>query len=857
MARARSTAGGALAPYRAKRDFAKTPEPQGGGGTAPAGLFVVQKHAARRLHYDFRLALDGVLKSWAVAKGPSLDPAVRRLAVHVEDHPLAYAGFEGVIPQGEYGGGSVMVWDTGTWEPVGDARAGLAKGHLRFRLDGEKLKGEWTLVRMGGRAASDGDNWLLVKRPDDHARPGDGDALLAAADRSVATGRSLEEIAAAADRVWTSRPKATSPAPARRDPRPRGKRANASASLPDFVAPALPTLVARVPAGPEWLHEIKLDGYRVLCRVADRRVRFLTRTGQDWTRKFLSLAGALPAGLDDALIDGEIVVLDDDGTSSFGRLQEELSAGRDDRLVLFAFDLLFEEGEDLRGLPLVERKARLAMLLGPGAGATGRVRLSEHVEGRGADVLHAACTMALEGIVSKRRQSAYRSGRGEDWVKTRCIARQEFVIGGYAALRNGRGGVGALLIGYYEDEALRYAGKVGTGFTAETRARLEARLATLRREGSPFASAVPAAARRAARWVEPRLVAEIAYTEWTRDGVLRHPSFQGLREDKPAADVTRDRAKSAPAPGTRRLARAPGGVEIAGVALTHPDRVLFAEQGLTKRDLAEYYAAVAARMLPHVRHRPLTLVRCPQGRARACFYQKHPGAAVPDVVKRVEVPESEGTGVQLMIDDLRGLIALVQIGVLEFHVWGARVEALERPDRVVFDLDPDPTVDWPRVVEAARELRARLAGMKLTSFVKTTGGKGLHVVVPIAPVAPWAEVKAFAQSVARAMAQEAPHAYTTNMRKAERKGRIFIDYLRNERGATAVAPYSTRARPGAGVATPIDWRELSASLDPRAFNVRTVPARLSRRRRDPWQEMDALRQALPNGARRRRSGARG
>jgi bifunctional non-homologous end joining protein LigD len=809
-----------LARYRAKRDFRATPEPRGGAGAATGHSFVVQKHAARRLHYDFRLELDGLLKSWAVTKAPSLDPAVRRLAVHVEDHPLEYAGFEGVIPKGEYGGGTVMIWDRGTWEPEGDAAAGYAKGRLRFTLHGRKLTGRWTLVRMGGKAGADG-NWLLIKARDEAARPGAGDELVDAAPRSVATGRSLDEIAAQADRVWTSQGERTKPAP-------RAATGGKAAPMPAFVPPQLATLVERPPDGPEWLHEIKFDGYRLLCRIDRGRVQLLTRTGQDWTHRFPTLAKAVPTRIEPAMIDGEAVVMRSDGVSSFQALQEALSAGRDDAIVFYAFDLLFADGADLRGAPLETRKARLAELL-RGQGGD-RLRVSTHIDGRGAEVWQNACDMALEGVVSKRRDAPYRSGRGPDWLKTKCGARQEFVIGGYTGLATDRRSVGALLLGHYEDGVLVYAGKVGTGFTAKSRRALHETLAKLRRKTPPFAS-VPGAVRRAC-WVEPRLVAEIAHAGWTRDGRLRHPAFQGLRQDKPARDVAKDAPKRVRAKSSNAV--------VAGVALTHADRVLYPEQGVTKRDLAEYYAQVAEAMLPHVAGRPLTLVRCPGGRGGQCFYQKHPGPSAPERLRRTRVaPDQE----QLVLDDVAGLVALVQIGVLELHLWGSRADDLERPDRIVFDIDPDAGVAWSGVLAAARELRERLARLKLESFVKTTGGKGLHVVVPVAPALEWPAVKDFAKGIAEAMAGDSPGAYTTNMRKAERKGRIFIDYLRNDRGATAVAPFSTRARPGAPVATPISWREL-ATVRPAALDVATVPRRV-RTRDDPWAEMARLRQTLP------------
>jgi bifunctional non-homologous end joining protein LigD len=856
--RARGRSPDGLVRYRAMRDFKKTAEPRGGRPTPSGNSFVVQKHAARRLHYDFRLELDGTLKSWAVTRGPSFDPADKRLAVHVEDHPIDYAGFEGVIPSGEYGGGTVMVWDRGTWEPLEDPRAGYKSGKLKFTLHGEKLKGGWALVRMGGRAREERrDNWLLIKERDDEARPGRGDATLEREDKSVTTGRSMEQIAASADRVWTR--EGEGPAPAKPPPKTaqraaaaKRKKKRGDAGLPDFVPPELPTLVDRPPEGPEWLHEIKLDGYRVLWRIAGGKNRFLTRTGQDWTARFPELA-KLRLEADTALVDGEIVATDGRGSSSFEALQEALSANRTADLKFCAFDLLHLDGEDLQARSLDARKARLQALL-RASPASDRIAFSAHIEGRGQDVFAKACEMSLEGIVSKRRDAPYRPGRGEDWLKTKCSARQELVLGGFTEHSKVPGSVGALLIGYYEDGQFLYAGKVGTGFDADTRKQLRRDLNKLVRKDMPF-RAVPAAARRGARWVEPRLVAEIAYSNWTRDGVLRHPSFQGLRMDKPAKSITRDRAKpiakaagkAAPKPAARS---AKGGTdEVAGVRLTHPDRVLYGAEGLTKHDLAEYYLAVADAMLPHLAGRPLSLVRCPEGADGECFYQKHPGPSAPRALRRIDIREGSGAHEYVVVDDAAGLVSLVQMGVLEIHPWGSREKHLEKPDRIIFDFDPAPDVGWPRVIEAAAEMRERLKALGLESFLKTTGGKGLHVVAPIAPRHEWPEAKAFTKAVAMAMERDTKGAYTTVMSKSERRGKIFIDYLRNDRGSTAIAPYSTRARAGAPVAMPIPWTALKPSLNPSEFTVLAVPKRLKAQRSDPWADIDKLRQGITAKAR--------
>jgi bifunctional non-homologous end joining protein LigD len=833
---------GDLGRYWAKRDFKITSEPRGQRSNAEGRSFVIQKHAARRLHYDFRLELDGVLKSWAVPKGPSLDPADRQLAVHTEDHPLEYGSFEGVIPEGEYGGGAVMLWDHGTWEPEGDPVEGYRKGRLRFRLNGQKLHGSWTLARMGGRDR--GSNaWLLIKRHDEFERPGKGASIVESETESVTTGRSMEQIAGQASNVWTSRQ--VKKAPVRKT---RGGKSK-PLDVPEFIAPELPTLVVAPPEGPEWLHEVKLDGYRMLCRIANRRVQFISRNGQDWTRKFLSLTREVPETIGSALIDGEVVVFDARGVTSFQALQEALADGRDENLTFVAFDLLYREGEDLREFPLEERKGRLAALIGKDD--TSRFRFSSHIDGRGRTVLAGACDMALEGIISKLRDAPYISGRTTSWLKAKCTARQEFVIGGYTDLKTNLPAVGALLIGYYEDDVFRFAGKVGTGFTTDMRRDLYRRLKALRRSDNPFEN-VPRPIARNVRWVEPKLVAEIAYSEWTSDGVLRHPSLQGLREDKAAEAVGRDRPKPVTGnagwqrpPEGKAQQRRPGKTILRNIEITHPDKVLYPEQGLTKGELATYYDAIAEFMLPHMVERPLTLVRCPSGTAKKCFYQKHPGAGVPDSLGRVQVSQKDDVEEQLFVKDANGLMALVQLGVIEFHISGALARDIERPDRIVFDLDPDPGVAWSRVIQATREVRDRLRQLRLESFVKTTGGKGLHVVVPIVAEKEWPEVKAFTRLVAASMEQDSPDRYTTNIKKAARKGRIFIDFLRNDLTATAVAPFSTRARPGATVATPIAWDELSESLSPQAFTIATVPERLNRHREDPWRSLQQIKQRLP------------
>jgi bifunctional non-homologous end joining protein LigD len=802
-----------LAVYRRKRRFRRTPEPRGAAPRRRAtGLaFYVQKHAASHLHYDFRLELHGVLLSWAVPKGPSLDPARRRLAVHVEDHPLEYGTFEGEIPKGEYGGGTVLLWDRGEWLPEGDPEAGFEKGHLKFRLEGRKLRGGWALVRMGGRAGADGKNWLLIKENDEEARP-----------RADILEERPESVAGSAR--------------ARR----HGGRSTAKAE-PPFVEPQLATLAARVPGGGDWIHEIKLDGYRILAGVAGGKATLRSRHGNGWTARFRPTAEAL-GGLAArrALLDGELVALDEKGRTDFQELQNALSARDPDRLVYFAFDLLELDGRDLRDAPLLERKKALKKLLDESVRRAGkdfgsRVRYADHVDGQGEAFFRRACESALEGVVSKRKDAPYRSGRSDAWTKVKCLQEQEFVVAGYTEPAGSREKFGALILGVHEDghgrrDGLRFVGRVGTGFTLSSLRELHRKLAALETPRSAFAEPPAGPAARGVHWVRPELVAEVAFSEWTRDGLLRQPSFKGLREDKTASEVTRERPASNPGDS--------------GAKLTHPDRVLYPEQGLMKRDLAEYYAAVAGRLLPHVARRPLSLLRCPNGVGKPCFYQKH-SAEFPAAVRSIAIAEKDlGRKDYLYIEDAAGLAALAQAGVLEIHPWSARVGDLERPDSLTFDLDPAPGTPWPRVLAAAREIRDRFAALKREAFVKTTGGKGLHVVVPLEPAAGWAAVKAFAKAFAELMAADAPRLYTAKAAKAARAGRIYVDYLRNERGQTAVAAYSPRALDGAPISAPVDWSELKPSLKSDRFTLLNFSRRLSSGR-DPWKEFDAARRPLP------------
>jgi bifunctional non-homologous end joining protein LigD len=845
-----------LEEYRRKRDFARTPEPRGARARprAERRTFVIQKHAARRLHYDFRLELGGVLKSWAVPKGPSLDPRQRHLAVETEDHPVEYGEFEGIIPAGEYGGGTVMIWDRGEWEPVGDPVRGLERGRLEFRLRGEKLAGQWRLVRMSGEGEQR--NWLLLKSWDEAAdRERD---ICAARPLSVASGRTLEEIRDQGDAVWregkvvrTGAEATSGRSGGRSRPgklEPARLPASSRRTLPRDLRPQLAQLVKRIPEGPGWLHEIKLDGYRLLGQIDGGRVRLLTRRGQDWTPKLPRLQEALAAlPLSSAILDGELVLLRPDGTTSFQALQNALRDSDRGDVVFFAFDLPYCEGWDLRDSPLVERKRLLRHLLGEATNGK-LVRYSDHVEGRGREFYQQACSRMLEGVISKRADSRYVSRRTRSWVKTKCVHRQEFVVVGYTSPAGERTGFGALLLGYHDDEGrLVSAGRVGTGFDQVTLERLDSRLRALRAEAPPLDVTPPARLRRDAHWVRPELVAEVEFLEWTEDGSLRHPSFIGLREDKPPEAIVREQPSDPPRVSGRGERAARAGTDsaiVASVRITNPDRVLYPQQGLTKVALARYWESVAEDALPHIAGRPLAVVRCPQGRERSCFYQKHVRERAPDGVRGVEISEKTKTEPVIVVDDVQGLVGLVQLGVLEVHPWGSTLDRLEQPDRVVFDLDPGPDVEFEAVIEGARTVRRLLDRLDLQSFVKTTGGKGLHVVVPLRPRAGWDEVRAFARAVAQAVVRDEPERYVATMSKAKRPGRIFVDYLRNGRGATSIAAFSTRAREGAPVSVPLRWSELGRLEGGDAYDVDGVLRRLRALRSEPWGDFSRVRQSL-------------
>jgi bifunctional non-homologous end joining protein LigD len=831
-----------LAKYREKRDFTRTKEPAAVAAEAAAGgrlRFVVQKHDARRLHYDLRLELDGVFKSWAVTRGPSLDPAQKRLAVEVEDHPLDYGDFEGTIPKGQYGGGTVQLWDRGYWAPEGKAtpEEALEKGDLKFTLRGKRLKGSWVLVRMkhdrnGGKRT----NWLLIKHRDEYAAAADKAEEFLEEDASVASGRDMTRIAEGKGRAPKPFMKVKAPKADAVWDSSQGIAAEARAGaekMPGFIAPQLCETVERPPAGAGWVHEIKFDGYRVQLRVEGGKATTKTRSGLDWSGKFPAIVKAASA-LPDAILDGEIVAVDAQGTPDFAALQAAISDGKTGNLIFFAFDLLFADGEDLRGLPLGERKARLARLL---KGAGSRLRYVEHFESGGDAVLQSACKMALEGIVSKRLDAPYRSGRNSSWTKAKCRAGHEVVIGGWATT-NGR--FRSLLVGVNRGGGLVYVGRVGTGFGAAKVARLLPRLEAVRANESPFTGEMlPAAEGQKIHWVKPELVAEIEFAGWTGAGSVRQAAFKGLREDKPAKEVV---AETPVAPAKAKLKKADaklasGPAIVMGVTLSHPEKALWPDardgEPVTKLDLARYFEAVGDWLLPHIKGRPCSIIRAPDGIGGEQFFQRHAMPGTSNLLELVTVSGDKKP--YLQIDRKEGLAAVAQVAALELHPWNCRPGKPDDPGRLVFDLDPGEDVPFAAVVEAAKEMRDVLAELGLKSFCKTTGGKGLHVVTPLAPgKVSWPEAKTFAHAVCNFMAGANPKRYLVNMSKKQREGRIFLDYLRNDRMATAVAPLSPRARPEATVSMPLRWDQVTAALDPHEFTLRSVPGLLKKTK--AWAE---------------------
>jgi len=916
--------------YRSMRDFKSTAEPSGAGPhtntyamrkpTTSRGLpFVIQKHAASHLHYDFRLSWNGVLKSWAVAKGPSYNPTERRLAVEVEDHPIEYGGFEGIIPEGQYGGGTVMIWDQGSWWPqLGSENvdACLRSGHLKFEMSGSKMKGKWALIRMNHAAngPKDKPQWLLIKEHDKYERaPGDQQITDERPNSSV-TGRSIDQIAHASDHVWNSNradplqstpglaPKAVTkkatPAPApSKKPAPKPPTIHLDElpheRQPEFISPQLALEATSPPNTDDWIHELKLDGYRIQARKSGGKVQLFTRKGIDWTHRMPDVAKAVAnLPVQDCTLDGEVVVLSTDGTSSFALLQASFQNAETHPLTYFVFDLLHIDGHDPRDLTLRERKDLLATLLPANSDTDETLRLSEDIPGNGEVVFKQACALHAEGIISKRANAPYRSTRTGDWLKSKCLHEQELVIAGFTLSSEGPDRVGALLLGYYPPvkrgpktpRHLIYAGRTGTGFTQKLRRDLLTQLVKLRVPETPF-QRIPQDAARAVYWVKPTLVAQVRFATWTSDNLVRQAAFLGLREDKPADEVTREsptiapkpkRASTKPAkssathssktlqhlalpkkaatkkPGAPRLASETWvkptprtKLPTADLRLTHPDKILDPASGLTKQLLADYYAIVADRLLPHIANRPLSLVRCPQGSGKPCFFQKHVNNYLPPGIKTIDIQDKVNAAPEpyITLDTAEAIIALAQMNVLEIHPWGSTNDDLEHPDRLIFDLDPDAELPWLTLAAAAAEVRQRLKNLGIESFLKLTGGKGLHIVAPIQPTLTWPELKTASHNFVLAMERANPDLYLTKMTKSSRVGRIFLDYLRNQRGATAVAPYSPRARTGATISLPLPWTALNRDERP-VVSVHDVAANHIKLRPDPWKALPTTRQQL-------------
>ncbi|MBA1204139.1 DNA ligase D [Pseudomonas capeferrum] len=815
-----------LQEYHRKRDFNATSEPTGESRQAKqahALQYCIQKHDASHLHYDFRLELDGTLKSWAIPKGPSLDPKVRRLAVHVEDHPLDYATFEGSIPHGHYGAGDVIVWDRGVWEPEGDPRDAYAKGKLRFRLQGEKLAGVWNLfrTRLGGKK----EQWMLVKSNDAEARSESEYDVLEALPDSVLSDRTLVPRSAAVDTDKAIKKKSIKPSP---------KRAKADQqALPEMLQPQLATLVESPPAG-DWSYEVKFDGYRILARIENGKARLFTRNGHDWSAKMPRQVEAL-SGLDvnSAWLDGEVVVVDDEGAADFQALQNAFDTARDEQISYFLFDLLYLDGEDLRDNPLQERRARLKALLDNHQSKV--LKFSADFDQPVESLLASACSLQLEGLIGKRLDSTYSGRRSSDWIKLKCKQRQEFVLVGYTDPKGSRSGFGALLLALHDKESgeLRYAGKVGTGFSAITLHSIHARLKPLETDRPALSKPPTGSEVRGVHWLKPLLLAEVSFAQMTREGFVRHAVFHGLRDDKPATDIDLER----PMP-TKAVPKTKG---LANLRLTHPDRVIDASSGLTKRDVAEYYADVAPWILPHLKARPVALVRAPEGLAGELFFQKNAGQLhIPGIVTYDK--EQAGQAV-MIVNGPDTLLGAVQMNTLELHTWNATDKDFDKPDRFVLDLDPDPALPWKAMLEATQLTLTLLEELGLKVFLKTSGGKGMHLVVPLTRRAGWDEVKDFTHAIVDHLAGLFPDRLSAVSGPKNRIGRIFIDYLRNGKGATTVSPYSLRAREGLSVSVPI-WREELAQLKgANQWNLSNVRERLGEVD-DPWADLASTRQSI-------------
>jgi len=800
-----------LSEYNRKRDFSITGEP---AGSAPAAKrqasalsFVIQKHDARNLHYDFRLELDGVLLSWAVPKGPSLDPAQKRLAVHVEDHPLSYGSFEGSIPTGQYGAGDVIVWDRGVWQPHDDPHKAYAAGKLKFTLVGEKLSGDWALVRTRLKGSGDKEQWLLIKEKDSQARPADDYDIVQAEPNSVVSDASV------------GKPRAQPKAKAKAKPQ------KATPPLPEDFSPQLATLVDRAPEG-DWQYEIKFDGYRMLARIRDGEVRLFTRNGHDWTDRLPRQAKALQAlKLKDSWLDGEVVSLNGDGLPDFQALQNAFDIGRSLDIVYYLFDAPFLNGQDRRQAPVEDRRAALKAAL---AGSRSKLlRFSEAFTAHPRDIIESACDLALEGVIGKRLGSPYVSSRSADWIKLKCRLRQEFVIVGYTRPQGSRSGFGALLLAVNDDSGLVYAGRVGTGFDQASLKAIYTQLTPLERKVSPLEKPLTSAQARGVHWVEPTLVGEVQFAEWTREGVVRQAAFVGMRTDKPAAQIIHEQPRTA-------KSMKPTKKTGAGVNITHPDRVIDTQSGTQKQQLAQFYDSISQWILPFLSHRPVALLRAPEGIEGEQFFQKHSERLAIPNIKQLDQDLDPGHARLMEIDSVGALIGAVQMGTVEFHTWGSTTDKIETPDLFVLDLDPDPALPWKAMLEAAQLTLSVLDELGLQAFVKTSGGKGLHLVVPLARRDSWDTVKAFAKAIAQFMTKQLPERFTATSGPRNRVGKIFIDYLRNARGASTVAAYSVRARPGLPVSVPISREELKGLRSAQQWTVANLAQRVRGLKADPW-----------------------
>lgn len=833
----------ALKTYRKKRDFTKTQEPAGSKRAGKSDLlhFVVHKHDASHLHFDLRLEMNGTLKSWAVPKGPSLDPADKRLAVEVEDHPIEYGAFEGNIPEGQYGGGTVQLWDRGplAYEGDGAPSTALKKGDIKFTVAGEHMKGSWALVRMKRRGKETRNNWLLIKHKDAYAKTGKA-ADIASIDESVASGRSMAEIAGGA-KTWTKPTKrpGNKTAPAKSAPKKKPRKLSAKAA---FIPPQLATLSAHPPGEGEWIHEVKFDGYRTQVHVRAGEATCYSRKGLDWTHRFPEIAEDC-AGLPDCILDGEVVALNAKGETDFSALQAALSEEKTDKLIFYVFDLLAVEGEDLRDKPQLERKARLEALL---EGAPDRIRYVSHFDAAGEAVLKSACRMAFEGVVSKKADATYSSGRNASWLKTKCRGREEFVIGGYWPGSSGRA-VGAILVGLPQgqgkNERFAYKGRVGSGYNQTVTADLLKKFKPLTIKETPFDGMQPAD-KKGLVWLKPQLVAEVEYAGWTADGILRQASFKGLRDDKGAAEVGQDRAAEVEG-GKKTAKKTAKAVEPASsiVKLTNPDKKLWPEDGVTKADLAAYYRAVGPELMHFIQGRPISILRVPDGIGAQQIFQRHRMAGMSALIEEVNLSlKTKERAPYLMVNRVEGLEALAQLGTAEIHVWGATAADIERPDQIVIDLDPDPGVSFADLKKATLEVRAHMESLGFAPYLKLTGGKGLHVVVPLKPSASWEQVKGFSKDFVDAIAAADPERYVTVATKAKRKGKIFLDYLRNGRGATAIAPWSPRARPGAPISLPVDWPLLEKARAIPVFTLKRLAT--AQKASDPWRDFDKDRKPL-------------